>query len=161
MNRSIWLVVAVALAVPWSASAQQGAAQPSESSAEKKPPPGKASGKPAAAKNTAAGKTVDKDAAADKSASEKTTLKPRARKQEPTGPTQAVRSYARRTRSVFMYAVESCSRPGGGCDTALRDDAEKRFLDACGACAPSERCQADRDAIRTGTAPSRSDPCAP
>jgi hypothetical protein len=163
MNRTIWLVVALSIAVPCGAVAQ-GAAKPADKTTEKKPAPGKPSEQSATDKKAAAAKSTEKkpaDAAAEKSASEKTTLKPRAKKQEPTGPSPALRSHARRTKSTYMYAVESCERPGGSCDTALRDDAEKRFLDACGACAPSERCQAERDAIRTGAGQTKSDPCAP
>ena len=81
---------------------------------------------------------------------------------EPTGPSKEVRSAVRRTRSVYMYAIEACSRPGGSCDAALRDDAEQRFLEACGACAPSVKCEAERDAIRGGTSRSAAfDICAP
>ena len=64
-----------------------------------------------------------------------------------------------RMKSIFLFAMETCDRPER-CDPTLRDDAERRFLDACRRCASADRCEAERDAIRAGSAKRRSNPCA-
>ena len=100
--------------------------------------------------------------AADKGAPKKAPKKStKAKEAEASESTLAARALARRTKSVLMFAVESCAREGNRCDPELPQDAERRFLEACGACAPSEKCQAERDAIRAGTARTSTDPCAP
>jgi hypothetical protein len=87
---------------------------------------------------------------------------PKGKEPETPGVSPAARTLAKRTRGVFMFAVESCgATPQSRCDTALRDDAEKRFMDACGACTTFDRCETDRKAIRDGTAASYVDPCVP
>jgi hypothetical protein len=82
-------------------------------------------------------------------------------KAQTSGVSPAARSLARRTKSVFIYAAESCARAPKTCDATLRDDAETRFLDACGRCNTSQRCEAERDAVRAGTTRASQDPCAP
>jgi hypothetical protein len=91
----------------------------------------------------------------------KETPSKRAKAKETSGVSPAARSLARRTKSVFVYAAESCERAPNTCDATLRDDAEKRFLEACGACNTSQRCEAERDAVRAGTTRASQDPCAP
>jgi len=140
MTRSIWLAVALCLAaVPSSVWAQQGS---------------KATGTKAAA---------PADKSAEKSAPKKQSPKrgAKGKEAEPPGASEASKR-ARRLRAVFVYAVEACDRAGKSCDPTLREDAEQRFLEACGTCAPSARCEAQRDDIRRGETPSAaSDPCAP
>lgn len=148
MNRGVWLAGAVLLAVASSASAEQ-AARP-------------AGTKVVAAADKATEKGGDKDKKDAQTTPPKRVKRGLKKDPEPTGPSKEVRSAVRRTRSVYMYAIEACSRPGGSCDAALRDDAEQRFLEACGACAPSVKCEAERDAIRGGTSRSAAfDICAP
>lgn len=65
--------------------------------------------------------------------------------------TAALRASVQRARNVYKFAVEACERPER-CDAPLRDDAEQRYLDACRDCATMERCSADRDAIKDGSA---------
>jgi hypothetical protein len=60
-----------------------------------------------------------------------------------------------------MFAVESCDGQKSTCEPTLRDDAELRFMDACGACTTFERCEQERDAIRAGKARGATDPCEP
>lgn len=84
-----------------------------------------------------------------------------AKAKDNSGVSPEARSLARRTKSVFLYATESCERTPKTCDTTLREDAEKRFLDACGACNTTQRCEAERDAVLTGTTRASKDPCAP
>ncbi len=139
MNRSIWLAVALCLAVvPSSAWAQQGS------------------------KSTGTKAAAPADKSAEKSAPKKSPKRgAKGKEAEPPGASEASKR-ARRLRAVFVYAVESCDRAGKSCDPTLREDAEQRFLEACGTCAPSARCEAERDAIRGGEIPSlASDPCAP
>jgi hypothetical protein len=115
----------------------------------------------------AEGGTGAKSAAGAKSAQGDTAKKRAPRKgakgkeQETSGVSPAARSLARRTKSVFIYAAESCARAPDTCDSTLRDDAETRFLGACGACNTTQRCEAERDAVRAGTARASQDPCAP
>lgn len=71
----------------------------------------------------------------------------------------ADRHAAMRAKSTFIYAVEACDQPSH-CDKSLRDDAEKAFMDACNICAPADRCDAERDAIRAGTSKRTDNPCA-
>lgn len=72
----------------------------------------------------------------------------------------ADRHAAMRAKSTFIFAVEACDQ-NQSCDKSLRDDAEKAFVDACNICAPADRCDAERDAIRAGTASRTDNPCAP
>lgn len=82
-------------------------------------------------------------------------------KEQTSGVSPTARSLARRTKSVFIYAAESCERAPKSCDATLLDDAEARFLHACGACNTTPRCEAERDAVRAGTAKASEDPCVP
>jgi hypothetical protein len=138
MNRGVWVVAAIVLVLGSTAvAAEQG--------------------------GRSAGTKVAPTAESGTEKAPKKRLKRGAKPQEDeSGVSAAARSRARRVRSVYLYAVESCERQGDRCDPTLRDDAEARFLEACGACAPSDRCQTERDAIRKGTSRSNSkDPCAP
>lgn len=72
----------------------------------------------------------------------------------------ADRRAAFRAKSTYMYAVEACEQPAR-CDASLRDDAERAFMDACNTCASADRCEAERDAIRSGTARRVENPCPP
>lgn len=65
---------------------------------------------------------------------------------------------ALRAKSNYMYAVEACDQPAH-CDAAFRDDAEQAFMDACRACAPVERCEAERASIKEGSAKRNVNPC--
>ncbi len=137
LGTPIVLAISLLLAGPAVASAQraEGGAGSKASSARK-------SGAAPAAKRDAAGKNAKA-------------------KEETSGVSPEARSLARRTKSVFLYATESCERTPKTCDTSLREDAEKRFLDACGACNTSQRCEAERDAVVSGTTRASKDPCAP
>lgn len=72
----------------------------------------------------------------------------------------ADRRAALRAKSTYMYAVEACDQPAR-CDASLRDDSERAFMDACNTCASADRCEAERDAIRAGTARRIDNPCPP
>lgn len=74
---------------------------------------------------------------------------------------RAVRMRVHQAKTVFMFSVESCQQYPERCDKTLRDDAERRFLDTCGACATAEHCREERDAIRAGTAAGTKDSCQP
>lgn len=132
MRRTILLPLLVALAAPGPAGAQP---QPPPPGTGKQGTPAPAAGKPPGGDK----KKEPAKAAGAKPASEHV---------------QAVA----RTKSIFLFAMESCDRPER-CDPSLRDDAERRFLDACRLCAPPEACEAERDSIRQGAARRRSNPC--
>lgn len=83
----------------------------------------------------------------------------KSRQPEAPGVDPATRARVKQTKQVLMFAVEACERSPERCDKPLRDDAERRFLDTCGICAPSERCLAERDAIRAGTSKASANPC--
>jgi hypothetical protein len=108
------------------------------------------------------------DAAAHKSAAElarekmekrRATSKSAARPTPKQAEATSDRIAASRAKSVYLYAVESCTEAPARCDAALRDDAERRFMDACNVCAPADRCEAERDAIKDGSAKRTSNPC--
>ena len=115
----------------------------------------------------AEGGTETKPAAGAKGAEADTAKKPTTRKgakkkeQESSGVSPKAQAIARQTKSVFIYAVESCARAPDTCDKVLLDDAESRFLEVCGACNTTQRCEAERDAVRAGTARASQDPCKP
>ncbi|HSN93316.1 MAG TPA: hypothetical protein VLS93_18945, partial [Anaeromyxobacteraceae bacterium] len=121
MRTALLLTIALALAAPTGAAAQSGTSMHGS--------PSRPARKVEKKKEAAAG---PQKAAAGK-------------------PSPEQLSAVARTKSIFVFAVESCDRPDR-CDASLRDDAERRFLDACRVCAPPERCEAERDAIRQGTA---------
>jgi hypothetical protein len=131
MKRGIWIVLALLCAAPASAWAQ------------------------AAAAGAAASPKADKAAAKPSKKGAK------AKEAEPSGPSREARALARRTKSIFTFAVEECTRERSTCEPSLADDAERRFLEACGACASAQRCEAVRDAIRAGDRNGSKDPCAP
>ncbi|HVI95749.1 MAG TPA: hypothetical protein VM753_17175 [Anaeromyxobacter sp.] len=70
---------------------------------------------------------------------------------EPAGPTADQKAATQRARTLFKYAAESCERPEK-CDTALRDDADRQFMNACRDCTTTERCEMERTAILEGRA---------
>lgn len=141
MKRAMLLVVTLALAASPAAS-----------------PGAEAQKKGDAAPQTSAPKKTKADAA-KKSSGAKGSEKPSAAgKKEARTVNPADRAAVNRTKSVFMFAMETCDRPER-CDASLRDDAERRFMDACRLCASAERCEAERDAIRAGQAKRRTSPC--
>ena len=104
------------------------------------------------------------NAAASKGAAADPARKParrgaKAKEQETGGVSRQARSIARHTKSVYIYAQESCARAPDRCDKELLDDAEARFVESCGACNTAERCEAERDAVKAGTARASQDPC--
>jgi hypothetical protein len=124
-----------------------------------------------AAPSLATAQRADADAATRRDAGAKSgegaakKAKPRkgakAAEAQPAGPSPAARSHARRVKSVYIYAAESCARAPDRCDQVLLADTEVRFLEACGACNTSRRCEEERDAVKAGTARASKDPCAP
>jgi hypothetical protein len=101
--------------------------------------------------------------AAEASAPRKAASKKAAKAKEPATPevSPAAKRLARQTKSIFIFAVESCARAESRCDEALRNDAELRFMNACGACTTSQRCEEERDAIRAGEGRASRHPCGP
>jgi len=85
----------------------------------------------------------------------------KAKERETPAVSPHARAIARQTKSVFIYAQESCARDADRCDKELLADAESRFLDSCGACNTTQRCEAERDVVRAGKARASQDPCAP
>jgi len=63
-----------------------------------------------------------------------------------------------RAKRNLLFAVEACERPER-CDKLLRSESEERFMKACQECAPQERCEADRQAIREGNGKRSYNPC--
>jgi hypothetical protein len=64
-------------------------------------------------------------------------------------------------RYLFMRRVDMCSPPQR-CDgetMTVVDEAEKRFVTACVACAPEKKCEEDRARIREGKGPRNFNPC--
>lgn len=140
MNRVVWAALALLVSVPSFGTAQQASGTPAAKPAARAAKAGdKAAAKPPAAKDTPGAKAAK-------------AAKPPAN--------AAVLALARRTRSVFLFAVDSCEQSKKSCDTALLDDAEQRFMDACGACASFQRCDESRQAIRAGRSREVGDPCA-
>jgi hypothetical protein len=70
------------------------------------------------------------------------------------------RTAAQRAKTVYIYAVEACEQPAR-CDAGLRDDAERSFMNACQICASADRCESERDAIKSGSAKRTENPCPP
>jgi hypothetical protein len=138
MNRSTPLVLALLLATPSIAWAQRA-----DAGAGKKATPAVKSEEAAPAKKTPPRR------------------RSKVKEQESSGVSPAARSAARRIKSVFIYAADSCQRAGSRCDPTLRNDTEKQFLDACGACNTAARCEEERDKVLAGTARASRDPCAP
>jgi hypothetical protein len=140
MNRGTCAALALLLAIPSIASAQRADAT-------------------AGAKPGAAAEKKTADAAPAK----KPTTRKGAKAKEPETPaiSPQARSLARRTKSIFIFAADACTRAGNRCDPTLRDDAELRFMSACGACNTGARCEAERDAVIAGNARASKDPCAP
>ncbi len=138
MSRVTSLVV---LALILSSPASVRAAEPKKD--DTKTAPTAKSGEGASAKKASSGKGA------------------KGQQKSPSAASAEARQVARSTKSVFMYAVEACDRDPKGCDQTLRDDAEKRFVETCGACNTAKRCEAERDAIVAGNARASQDPCAP
>lgn len=136
MKLGILLVLAVLVATPSLASAQRTEGGPQTKAA---------AGARGAATDPA------KKAAARKGAKAK---------QDASGVSPQARAIARQTKSVYIYAQESCARDPQRCDQTLLDDAESRFVDSCGACNTAERCEAEREEVKAGTARASRDPCA-
>jgi hypothetical protein len=64
-----------------------------------------------------------------------------------------------RIKRVFMFAVDDCAN-NQRCDKQLMHDSESSFMDACKACADTEKCEADRDTIKNGDGKLSFNPCA-
>lgn len=146
MNRGIWIALALLAAAP--AHGQDDAKK--DSTATKAAPSTKHKGKKAkdekAKKPEAGGSSAWGGSGSSKgSVASKQTGAPNAAH-------AADRTAMLRARAVYRYAAESCSQGGKACDTAMRDDAETKFIDACLPCATREQCEAERDAIRAGSA---------
>lgn len=158
MIRGTCAALALLLAIPSIAGAQRAdtTAGAKTGAADKKTAADKKSGA-AEAKTGAAGKK-SADASAPKTP---TTTRRKSKESETPGVSPAARSLARRTKSVFIFAAESCAREGNRCDPTLRNDAELRFLSACGACNTAVHCEAERDEVLAGKARASKDPCAP
>ncbi len=143
MNRGIWIAVALLAAAP--AHGQDEAKK--DSTAAKAAPSTKHKAKKAkdekAKKPEAGGSSAWGAGGASKGsvASKQTTS---------ASPHALDRSGMLRARSLYRYAVDSCAQAAKTCDTALRDDAEAKFIDACLPCATREQCEAERDLIRAG-----------
>jgi hypothetical protein len=65
-----------------------------------------------------------------------------------------------RAKADFILIRNSCENPKD-CDQGLLTTAEKGFMEACQVCAPLEKCEADRDAIRNGNGKRSYNPCVP
>lgn len=130
------------------------------SAAEKGDAPAKKSettarpGKKAKAPETSAAKPAGKEDAKSKAAAAREERERTAKLNSPQ------RIAAARAKALFMFAMDTCDKPER-CEPSLRDDAERRFLDACRACATAEKCEADRDVIRAGNGNRRVTPCDP
>jgi hypothetical protein len=74
-------------------------------------------------------------------------------------PGEAARKDVLRVKRVFMFAVESCST-NQRCDQQLMRDSEANFMDACKVCADNDKCESDRDAIKSGDGKLGFNPCA-
>lgn len=155
MNRSTWLIIALLSATPALAQDQGTGGAKAESTPKqraKKQAPAAKSPKDQAAKPEAGGSAAWGTGGAKGSAASK--------KSVTAAPKHAAeRARMLRLRSIFRYAVESCTAPNKTCDTALREDAEHRFMDGCLLCATREQCEAERDLIRAGTSKSSTELC--
>jgi hypothetical protein len=139
MKLGIPLVLAVLLATPSLASAQRAEG----------------------GTRTKAAADAQRAAAADPAKKPPARKGAKAKEQGTSGVSPQARAIARQTKSVYIYAQESCARDPQRCDQTLLVDAESRFLDTCGACNTAERCEAERDAVKSGTARASQDPCKP
>ncbi len=144
MNRGIWIALALLMAAP--AHAQDEV---------KKDTTTKTPTKPGAKKGKAAKGTAKKDAAAASGSAAWGTgggskESVASKKTAAATPHAADRASMLRARAVYRYAVDSCTQSGKSCDTAMRDDAETKFIDACLPCATRAECEAERDVIRAG-----------
>lgn len=149
MRRSILLAAALLLATPALGAAQttkddtaktgaktgQKGKKPAKASAEpKKAPPARSPASPAS-------KTAKPTAASIASAETRATML--------------------RARSTFRYAADACQEGGNNCNDELLEDSQQRFIEACRACAPVDRCEAERSAIRAGSRNTTTDLCVP
>jgi hypothetical protein len=151
MIRGTCAALALLLAIPSIAGAQRADTKAGAKT-------GAADKKTVADKKTGAAEKKSADASAPKKPA---TTRRKSKESETPGISPAARSLARRTKSVFIFAAESCAREGNRCDPALRNDAELRFLSACGACNTAVHCEAERDEVLAGKARASKDPCAP
>jgi hypothetical protein len=96
------------------------------------------------------------------------TKKPKKKTVTPLTPAQEQFFAIRAAKAGFMGAVGACTRPET-CDpkspsrdpeaVALVEKMERRFVDACEACATVELCEEERAKIRAGTASYKKNPC--
>jgi hypothetical protein len=97
--------------------------------------------------------------AADKKKQDSSAAKAKKEKQPATDPKLIDEVAA--ARSLFVSRVDMCSPPQK-CDAetmTVVDDAEKRFVTACAACASEKKCEEDRAQIRGGKGPRHFNPC--
>lgn len=148
MKHAIVIAVVLALTAPVSTSAQKKADAGAKTATSGTSP------KKGDRKNPGSAAT-----SSSRSAAEKKGKKDAKEKKETAPPVNPGHLAAvNRSKSVFIFAMESCDRPDR-CDPSLRDESERRFLEACRLCASAERCEAERDTIRAGQAKRRANPC--
>lgn len=106
---------------------------------------------PAAKRRAAA---AQKAATGDESEAAKRRAAVLKRKEAPKGESRMLM----RSKGNFMFSVEACARPES-CDRDFLAEAEQRFMAACQACTTVERCEAERDLVKAGTAKKSVNPC--
>lgn len=152
MIRGIMIAVALLAAAPALGQDQAGKDTPAKKAAAPKAHGKKAGSKDEAKKADESGSAAWGTGQAGK--------EPIARKKATAAPKHAAeRAAMLRLRSTYRYAVESCEAKGKACDGSLRDDAERRFMDGCLACATRDQCEAERDLIRSGNSKSMTQLC--
>lgn len=161
MNRGIWIAVALLVAAAPVHGQDQAKKDATGAKATPAPKPGAKKGgkdaKAAAPKQPDAGGSAAWGTGTPGKEPESVARKKSA---APPAKNAAQRVTMLRLRSTYRYAVESCERQGKDCDGTLRADAERRFLDSCLECTTREKCEAERDFIRTGESKSQTTLCA-
>jgi hypothetical protein len=155
MKTATLLALSLALLAPAAARAEKAtddsAATPAKPKAKGKAKDGKESKKGAKAEAEPEGKS--------KAAMKMEEMRRKAGKPDSKQVANAKeRAAAARAKSLFVFAVETCDKPDR-CDPMMRDDTERQFLNACRLCAPPEKCEAERDAIRAGQSTRRGTVC--
>jgi hypothetical protein len=66
-----------------------------------------------------------------------------------------------RMKQIFIIRVDACTPPQqcGSLSASLLERAETEFVQACQACAPADRCEAERAKIREGKGKRSENPC--
>lgn len=150
MTRSILLAAALALAIPAFAAAQTtSTGKPAATAREKAKKTGPAA-KGADAKKSPAAKSGAAGAAKGSAS------KPAAAAVDP-----ALCASVLRARSTFRYAADACTDGRDRCNRELLDDSEKRFVDECRSVTSSEKCDAERIALRESKQTNAAELCKP